>query len=127
MNITHPHAAVFVDDIDITVAWGLNPSATDDDNDWGYTEAFTQRDAHEEYADFFYRGALVHREKLLFVDGRTRLPIAGQRLIGDDDDDAVVEYFTTEQSRKVARLVHSFHGYTDFDEMFQRAGIIIEG
>lgn len=125
--LEHPHTAVFEDDVDLTVAWGLDPTSAIDSGtlDFGFPNNFPDPDASEDLADFFYRGALIHRERLLSVDGnRALLPICMQR--ASRADKKKLEFFTTSESRDVARLVHSFTHPADFDEYLSRAGILIE-
>ena len=66
----HHEAAVYRDDIDLTIQWGMDMDPGDDDRrhfDWA--EKFINPKVHPWWVDVFWRGVLVDRYGVVSVDG----------------------------------------------------------
>jgi hypothetical protein len=119
----HYWRASYKPDLDIGIAWGLDPKEANNDRSV-FVEAWTQVFPDKSFApqkravDFFYRGDLVHRDYYVSVDGgRCDLPIPER---GAHGEPWVVSQF----QHDFFRVLHQLDGWPDheFDSHFGRAG-----
>ena len=111
---SHHAVVVYVPDVDLTIAYGL------DFDPWGsdapefeWPKVFPDKSVHIGLADIFWRGSLVDRVAYVLVDGgRGTLPIGGGKN----------GLMVTSWQRDVARLLHDVKGAGSgsFEEFFSR-------
>lgn len=126
---SHGNTAVFREDVNLSVAWGL-----DRDNRWwdrsdrglsfSFEDNFPDSKITVLFADVFWAGTLVDRHYLMAVDGgRAYLPLSQVRKVGAGmGPDSYEEYFV-EESLPIARLFHSFEHAEDFDRYVAQSGL----
>lgn len=126
---SHGNVAIFMPDIDISIAWGLDRDPDDRDLSFEWDGVFPDPKTTVQFADIFYRSSLVDREYLAAVDGgRALLPIGQTRFAEGSPHhgkDMRFEVVTSEWQVDLARLVHSFEHMDDFDSYLNRAGHIV--
>lgn len=107
----HAFRAVYIPDIDIAFAYGLNKSEAFGspepfDEEWTRVGA-DSRPGHRSTVDFLYRGQVVNREDYVLIDGmRCSLPIPQRR-----DD----EWTITRWQYDFFKLLDGLEGASDFD------------
>lgn len=133
---SHGLVAVFRDDIDLTMAWGMDrdwdPDGEKRDLSFPWQKNMPDPSVSVIFGDIFYRGSLVHREFLVVVDGgRGTMPLgrtrrkAGKDLLSRDPAD--VEEVATSWEVAFARLLNSFEARSeDFDRYLGSMGYVIE-
>jgi hypothetical protein len=110
---SHPVTLVYIPDVDLTVAHGMDFDPLTSDSEIEWSRMFPDKSVHICFADIFWRGSLVDRVDYVHVDaGRGILPI------GRGDDRLKV----TSWECDVARLLHSLKGgnFAAFDDFFGR-------
>jgi hypothetical protein len=115
---SHHTVAVYIPDVDITIAYGMGedfPHADrsgEIDRHFAWMENFADKSGFKICrADIFWRGSLVDRTDYILVDGyRAALPIGG----GHDGLDI------TEFDRDIARLVDEIDGHREFNSYYSR-------
>lgn len=122
----HSNVAVLINDIDVSIAWGLDRDdtgvrrfASRRDLSFDFLPSFLNDKVSVIFADVFYRGSLVDREYLVAVDG-AYLPMPSQNfpdgLDYSDPASSRVEHHLTQWEIALARLVSSFeHSVAQFD------------
>lgn len=112
----HSARAVLLDDLDISIEYGMPSDPFDTRSNWTESwSSFPDPKISGEYCDVFYRGALVDRTHLASVDGgRATLPLPQRK-----DD----EWITMDWPYQVARLIDGLNGGHDFADYFKRSGI----
>lgn len=117
----HGNYAAYARDLSISLAWGLGTENKALKESW--TQVFDDKNAHLYFLDFFYNGALVHRETVVSVDGgRCVLPLPKQ-VVDERDPTKVVELQTSAVLDSILRLVNSLFTRYDYDEYMSRSGI----
>jgi hypothetical protein len=114
---SHGDAAVYIPDIDLTIAWGMDEEFTHI-SDFGpmdktlkWAEAFPDSTWKISRADIFWRGSLVDRADYIAVDGfRAYLPIGGGH-----DGLAITDF-----DYDMARLIDGFVGHSEFKSYYDR-------
>lgn len=126
---SHGNVAVYIPDIDISIAWGLDRDRDDRDLHFEWDGTFADSKTTVTFADIFYRGSLVDREYHANVDGgRALLPIGHTRFTADSPKhgpNAKFEVVTSQWQVDFARIVHSFEHAENFDRYLERAGHIV--
>lgn len=114
----HSARAVFIDDIDVALEWGM-PEDPLEPNEGEFTAEwapFRNPSIKLCFADVFYRGSLVERVSIASVDGnRVYLPTPEQQ------DDAWV---VSDREFHLARVINDIAGKRDFETFFKRSGIV---
>ncbi|ELB95049.1 MULTISPECIES: hypothetical protein [Rhodococcus] len=126
---SHGNVAILRDDIDISIAWGLDldfrglrDAGSRPPRSFDWAKNFPNEDVWISIGDIFYRGSLVDRVLFAVVDGgRVLLPWAHEQFSGPDEGDVV----TSSWEYDFARLVDHFEGVSEFDEAFAAAGFKI--
>lgn len=126
----HANVAIYIPDIDISIAWGMDRSSDERDLSFEWNGKFPDPQTTVHLADVFYRGSLVDRVYQAAVDGgRAYLPIGSSRLAKDSPAEMVpearYEVVTSQWETDFARLVHDFEHVDSFDSYLRRAGHII--
>jgi len=115
---SHPEIAVFLPDVSITMAWGLdcNPEFKED-----WANKFPDPNASSHFVDLFYSNALVFREVYVNVDGaRCGLPLPSLKF---DADRKVVGREVPRDKYRFFSLLESISGSRhEFDQYLERAG-----
>ena len=104
----HHSAAVYREDIDLTIQWGMDMDPTRDRDDWHFIwqEKLISKRVSPYRVDAFWRGVLVDRYALISVDnGHGLVPFPHTSGSEPDWYDAV-----TEREVAVARLVEGLDG-----------------
>lgn len=119
----HPYLAVYKDDVDLSLAWGLEEHGYFGEKEklvFDFSERFANEDVSKFTLDVFWAGNLVDRHVLLSVDGsRAYLPLSQVRV---GDGGALEEYFPAEEV-PFARLVDGLTNGDGFDESLMTAGL----
>jgi hypothetical protein len=120
----HHSAAVYRDDIDLTVQWGMKLDATRDRGHWAFpwAENFMSKDVTPYWVDVFWRGSLVDRYAAVSVDGAHGL-VPMPHTAGEEPNwlDAV-----TKREAGVIRLIAELGNYgRSFDGYLALAGFTI--
>jgi hypothetical protein len=130
----HSNVCSYEPDLDITVAFGFNPHGDDGDLTFGIEDKLgvEKGSISKILVDVFYRGALVDRSYLLYVDGgRGLLPLSSpRRAAGSPSHGPDVEWDHVVSRRKVnfARAIHSIElRPADFDHYLEQSDYIVEG
>lgn len=129
----HSERAVFLNDVDIAIEWGLDrdPYDRDEHHPWASEAHFPDPAMHSFYADVLYRGQLVDRHMLVSVDGgRAYLPYPRASRADQDSmiggrEEAVYLWAITEREFKFAALINAFSNGR-LEEYIQRAGVLVE-
>ncbi len=131
---SHSNLAVYRNDIDISIAWGM-------DMDWAgvndpikrnyeFTQDFFDTSGHPQFADVFYRGALVDREILVTVDNANALLPLPRAMWGETDDPTKpnrIGESVTQWQFDFGHLVHSFElSSSDYHRAISIAGIVVD-
>ena len=115
----HHDVAVYRDDVNLRMAWGLSINPTGPEYHAPWAKVFTDSRVMPVFADVLWRGALVDRVRLLDVDGgRARLPEPRTHRDGDGKTQQQVTPWET----GIARLIHSFSSGEDYDTYLSQAG-----
>jgi hypothetical protein len=111
---SHSNIAVYVPDVSITMAYGLEVGDGEYTADW--TDAFPDKSAKIHFVDIFFNNALVYRDTYVSADGGgVALPVPARR------SDGTLE--VTEGACKLTRLLDSLgRAGSDFDFNVRRAG-----
>ncbi|WP_079620328.1 hypothetical protein [Mycobacteroides abscessus] len=137
----HGNIAVLIEDVDITIEWGLDPDeslwfngAPRDFDFSDFLPTFPDKDARRMYVDIFYRGNLVDRELYVVADGaRYYVPIprttypnkTGHGFTADEV--GAPEHHYTNWDIGLARVVNSFgHPPGSFDELLSRMEYVLD-
>lgn len=122
----HHSGAVYRDDVDLTIQWGLDVDSDRDSNDlWNFEWAsnFTSPKVHPYFVDVFWRGTLVDRYAVIGVDGGRGL-VPFPRTTGEEPNwyDVV-----TKREVAVAALVTDLGGLrlSMFDYYLDKAGFTV--
>ena len=110
---SHHTVVVYVPDVDLTIAYGLDFDALRRDApEFEWSKVFPDKSVHIGLADIFWRGSLVDRVAYVLVDGaRGTLPIGGGH----------VGLRVSSWQVDVARLLHGLKGAgLAFDDFFGR-------
>lgn len=112
----HNARAILLDDLDVAIEFGMPDDPFDARSNWTEDWApFPDPKIRGEFADLFYRGALVDRVHLASVDGgRAILPLPERR-------DG--EWITLDWPYEMARVVDDLSGSHDFVDYFARSGL----
>lgn len=127
----HDSAAVYRDDIDLTIQWGMNLSPVREDRDaWHlpWAEKFPSRSVHPHWVDVFWRGTLVDRYAMVSIDGGHGLvPFPHTKAKSDPlDHDTKYDYVISERELGIARLIDSLQGgIYRVDEHVARCGLVV--
>lgn len=118
---SHPEVAVYIPDVSITMAWGLD-SNPDFKEDWA--NKFPDPTASSHFVDLFYNDALVFRDLYVNVDGaRCGLPLPSLKR---DKDGKVVAREVPHDKYTFFNLLESIGGSViEFDQYFRRAGFTL--
>jgi len=110
----HNVVLTYTKDVAINMCFGL---VQDRNFASSWSARFPDKRAQSTFLDFFYNGALVFRETMVWVDGwRCVLPEPAQA--------ATPPYPIPERKYRVTRLLHSLVGPgTNFDDYFRRAAM----
>jgi hypothetical protein len=126
--------AVLVSDIDVALEWGLlarTPDLAKKSPEWTRDVGFSQRTVMPVYLDVFYRGSLVDRVTVAWVDNLTALlpwpHLAPQDAISDLGFSNVAAWRVSKWSHALCRLVDALEDGGQFDEYFKRVGFVVEG
>jgi hypothetical protein len=133
---SHSTVAVFREDIDLTMAWGMDrdwePDGDSPNLSFSWQKNMPDPSVSVIFGDIFYRGSLVHREFMVVVDGgrgtmplgRTRTKAGREPMSGNPDD---FEEVVTTWEVAFARLVNSFGSRAqEFDRYLDAMGYVIE-
>lgn len=131
----HDSLIVYREDVDLSIQWGMRSRQLNHieqaEQLWREQGRFPDPKAEAVHADVFWRGSLVDRVQLVYVDGhRALLPVGDQRALNYDHSKAPSEqtvewkYSATRWEAGIARLLD---GNRDFDRYFQQTGMIIKG
>jgi hypothetical protein len=111
---SHQVVAAYKSDLSITMAWGLD-CERDFGERWAQA-AFPASRASSHHADVFYGGALVYRTLYVTLDGgRTKLP---KPPLSPDILEVPVDY------SRFIHLLNRLEGHVDYEDYFQRAGLL---
>lgn len=130
---SHGNVAVFMPDIDISIAWGLDRDPDDRHHglSFEWDDKFPDSKTTVQLADIFYRGSLVDREYQAAVDGGRALIPMGHTRIAEGSPrhgkDVRYEVVTSEWQVDFARVVHSFEHAGDFDGYLSSAQCLRRG
>lgn len=110
---SHPITLVYIPDVDLTVAHGIDFDPLRSDSELEWSRMFPDKSVHICLADIFWRGSLVDRVDYVHVDGRRGILPIGRGHGG---------LKVTSWERDVARLLHSLKGgnFGPFDDYFGR-------
>jgi hypothetical protein len=115
---SHPSVAVYIPEVNITMAYGMGEELPGADGPIRIDRHFDWMEAFQDptgwrigFADIFWRGSLVDRTDYILVDGfRAVLPIGG----GHDGLDITIF------DHDIARLLDGIEGYRRFGQYFSR-------
>lgn len=111
----HESRAVYKPDIDISLEWGLRHL---DDFKEPWAQTYSHDSAMSKFVDLNYRGRIVHRELVVFVDGaRCILP---PPMPEDDDGNLKVP----RSQVKFTKLLNALGGTGEFDHYFRHSGMV---
>lgn len=134
MTDAHTNVAVYKDDLDISIAWGLDAHDSWFDKEktvltFDLNKRFADQKVHTIIVDVFWRGSLVEREYVLAVDGyRAYLPLpTGKKVAGDGAESATYKDVFNASEIPFARFMHNLvhHVGMTFDEYMSQAGLEI--
>ncbi len=110
----HNVIMTFAKDVGVNMCFGL---VSDRNYASPWSGRFPDKRAQSTFLDFFFNGAMVFRETMVWVDGwRCVLP--------EPTQSAAPPYPIPERKYRVAKLLHSLVGPgTNFDDYFRRAGM----
>lgn len=114
----HDMRASYRPDLNIGIAFGLDPDNVFPDDQRSFEEDWSKNFSDSKwtfhYADFFYSGALVHREPFVTVDGgRCYLPVPDHNLT------------VTRWEHDFFRVLDALEKASEYDEYFRQAGFAI--
>lgn len=127
----HDSAAVYRDDVDLTIQWGMDLSGIRRNrDDWRlpWAENFPSQSVSPHWVDVFWRGTLVDRYALIGIDGGHGLvPFPRTKAKGDPlDHETQYDDVITERELAVARLIDSLQGgFQRVDEYVTRSGLVV--
>ena len=128
VNVTwHHSSAVYRDDVDLTIQWGLDLDPTrgrDDQWHFSWAEKLMNSRVSPYWVDVFWRGVLVDRYALASIDGAHGL-IPIPHTAGEEPDwyDVV-----SKRELAVAQLIDDLYGgFHNVDGYIQRLGIRVAG
>lgn len=132
----HANVAVLLEDVDISIAWGLDPdewSSGGGHRDFDFSNflpTFLDKSTSRMYADVFYRGSLVDRQLFVVADGgRYYVPIPRTEYpnkagcTAEELRDPVHHY--TRWDIGFARIVHSFEHGESFDNLLAKIDYVL--
>lgn len=125
---SHGNLAVYQDDVDLRLAWGLDRDSRDEKLHLPWQDRFPNPKVTASFVDVLWRGSLVDREVYWVVDGgRAYLPCGRDTYENQDSADVTTWKWLTEEiapwEYALIKLVHSFEHSEDFDQYFDRAGM----
>ena len=121
--VSHYGYAVYEPDVDLTIAWGIDPHAFGSMERSGSLAfewaKFPDPEVSAFLVDIFYRGALIHRSWMLHVDG-------GRHVVPMPDRDGTGEYFS-QRTLALGRIVahRDGNGGREFDATIRTTGLPI--
>lgn len=116
VSSSHSWVASYLEDLSITLAWGL---IANEDYSADWTRQFPDQHAASQFVDFFYMGALVHRELCISVDG------GGAKLPKPQMINGVLD--VPRSYDRLLRLINDLEGPhpSEYDACVQRANFVI--
>lgn len=127
-HTAHNGRAVFVEDIDIGMVWGMRPTHSSESGsyeDWSVQFPDTNVQAH--VVEVLYRGQPVDVEIVASIDGgRCTVPWPKPRLSGEINDPKVEAWEITQWEYDLARVLHQLTDpATDYADYVSRCGFTI--
>ncbi|KUI42309.1 hypothetical protein AU197_14440 [Mycobacterium sp. IS-1590] len=109
---SHSEVAVYMPDIDLTIAYGMPESAHREGLNFEWSKAFPDQEIrHISIVDVFWRGSLVDRINYVYVDGaRCILPL------GEGHQGLRI----TRYDYSVARLLDELAGHRGFERYYNQ-------
>jgi hypothetical protein len=125
---THTNRAILRSDVDIALEWGARRMPDEEEYyAWNDPQLFPDAGVRSFWVDLFYRGSVVYREMLAYVDGgRAVLPVADSRPADPATSSATpqrkFEGQTSRQEYELARLIDTLGGGGEYESYFARSG-----